>query len=919
MADNNPFVSLYAAVHDVGIFGAGYAGYAAAVRLAGEGKRVFLADLTGGLLWESGRAFFPEPGPRLPGFDFFKDVAARISGIAGDWIDGSTAEFTANELLRDSKVPLLYYVAPVAVEWSGDAIAAVVVATKSGLRRLAARQWIDATEAGTLGRVAGLARGPRKPERLIARLMFQKRQWRSADRAIRSRACPGCRLSWQGSGWSTERVLQLDMPGGEGRFLRFFVPALEALRAEAGAELDESYVSHSSFEAFPVYAAGPALQSPASNLALAVPGYATDPIRSLGDRYRLGDEAAGRLAGLAQSRETTFSAKPPRLPVSGGTALRARTGVSGLGTGGAVAALAAARAGARVVAFEPFPFAGGIGTGGGIPEYYWGSEGGLQAEVDDRVRRLMPLFGGRDCWPRGFHPDAKRVVLDAMLHEAGVKPLYGALLASVIKQGSRVKTALLAASGGLARLDADTWIDATGDGDFCALAGAKTRLGRAGDHLTQPYTQSCGHFLMQKGRLVAHIVNPDSGIVDPVDSEDATRGRVEGLHGLFIEQRIFNAFDRLTHATPLLSVRQGRTVETDYMLTLDDLVERRRFADAVGYTGMHYDNHAADYEFESDDAFFFVNCAGLWSLRTACEMPYRMLLPKGLANVWIACRAAGLSEEAVHSCRVQRDIQRIGEVSGLAAALAGRRGASRSVSYAALKKHLSANGALSLKDPTGMDFGRSVAPAEFAAVPVTHPGLALWLQYRKGPRAAGSALQMALRSDDAHASWGAAQLLGAWGDRAAEPRLLAAVAGRETGPEDAGARLDPVRGCRTMLPRWWRALILLRRCGTPRSLPELIRLGGQKDLPFHLKTALALTLAALPARMRVSAADRKLVGGTLEWMEKQTADVTGSEWSLAYAACRARVSWGLVVPETYQVFKTDSRATVRRAFQEMTI
>ncbi len=919
MADNHPVVSLYASVHDVGIFGAGYAGYAAAVRLAGEGKRVFLADLTGGLLWESGRAFFPEPGPRSQGFDYFKDVAARISGIAGEWIDGSTAEFTANELLRDSHIPLLYYVTPVAVERAGDAISAVVVATKSGLRRLVARQWVDATEAGTLARVAGLARGPRKPERLIARLMFQKRQWRSADRAIRSRACPGCRLSWQGSGWSTERVLQLDMPGGEGRFLRFFVPALEALRAEAGAELDESYVSHSSFEPFPVYASGPAPQSPASNLVLAVPGYAPDSIRNLGERYRLGHEAAGLLGGLPSSRKTAIPGRPPRLAMPSRKGLTARTAVSGLGTGGAVAALAAARAGARVVAFDPFPFAGGIGTGGGIPEYYWGSEGGLQAEVDDRVRRLMPLFGGRDCWPRGFHPDAKRVVLDEMLHEAGVKPLYGALLASVIKQGSRVKTALLASPGGLLRLDADTWIDATGDGDFCALAGAKTRLGRTGDHLTQPYTQSCGHFLMQKGRLVAHIVNPDSGIVDPVDSEDATRGRVEGLHSLFIEQRIFNAFDRLTHATPLLSVRQGRTVETDYMLTLDDLVERRRFADAVGYTGMHYDNHAADYEFESDDAFFFVNCAGLWSLRTACEMPYRMLLPKGLSNVWIACRATGLSEEAVHSCRVQRDMQRIGEVSGLAAALAGRRGDSRSVSYAALKRRLAASGALSLKESAGADFGRSVAPAEFASAPDAHAGLQLWLQYRKGPRAAGPEIKAALRAKDPHESWKAAQLLGAWGDRTAEPRLLAAMAGRETGPEDAGARLDPVRGCRTILPRWWRAVILLRRCATPRSLPELFRLGEQKDLPFHLKTALALSLAALPARMRVSAADRKRVGHMLEWMEKQTTDLTGSAWPLAYAACRARVSWGLAVPETYQVFKTDSRATVRRAFQEMAI
>lgn len=913
MPEQKPFVSLYDSCHDVGVFGAGYAGYAAAVRLAKEGKRVFLADPRGDLLWESGRAFYPVPGSMSPGFDFLTDVIARVSGIAGEWVDGGTAEFTANELLRDAALPRLYYVSPVGVEREGDRIAAVIVATKSGPRRLVARQWIDATETGTLARLAGLPKAPRAPDRLVARLLFQKRQWPSADRILRSRACPDCRITWEASGWSAERALQIDMPGSETRFLRFFVPALEALRASAGDELNESFVSHASYVPYPLYARGSGKLAPAANLALAVPGYAPGPIATLGDRYRLGHDAAGRLAALPASGKTRRPSRSVRLPEPVKSLPAAGIAVAGLGTGGPFAALAAARAGARVTAFDPLLFAGGIGVGGGIPEYYWGMAGGLQAEVDDRVRRLMPLFGGRDCWPRGFHPDAKRVVLDELLHEAGVEVLFGTMLAGVEKQGGRVTAALVASPGGLLRLTANAWIDSTGDGDLCAFAGAKTSFGRTGDGVPQAYTQSCGHFLLQNGKVVVHIVNPDTGIVDNADSEDATRARIEGLHALF---QPINAFDRLTYAVPMLGIRQGRLVKTDYQLTLDDLVDRRRFPDAVGYSVAHYDNHASDYEFESDDTFFYVNCAGLWSMRTACEIPYRMLLPKGLSNVWIACRAAGAAEEAFPSMRMQRDYQRIGEVCGLAATLAGRRAESRAVPYPALRARLEASGALSLSEPVGIDFGRSGRPSDFSALPETQPGLSLWKEYRSDRRAATPGLRKLVKSKDRAAAWRSAMVLGAWGDVEAEPRLLTAVKTREVGAEAAAGAVDPQRGSRAILPRWWIALTLLRRCGTSAAIPVLIRLAQRNALPFRLKTSLALTLAALAGKGTKQAL-RKTVAAALAGLEASIPVDAVDGWSLAYAVARARSAWGFSQSASVCDYRLDSRAHVRRAFQEL--
>ena len=70
-----------------------------------------------------------------------------------------------------------------------------------------------------------------------------------------------------------------------------------------------------------------------------------------------------------------------------------------------------------------------------------------------------------------------------------------------------------------------------------------------------------------------------------------------------------------------------------------------------------------------------------------------VLLPQGLNNVWLACRALGVSQDAHHSLRMQRDMQRIGEVAGLAAAMAPQ-GRSREIEFEQLRSVLQHSGAL---------------------------------------------------------------------------------------------------------------------------------------------------------------------------------------------------------------------------------
>jgi hypothetical protein len=859
---------MFTRVFDVGVFGAGYVGFAAAMNLAKAGKSVFLADLRGDLLWESGRAFQTTTGPWTPGFRLLSDCLSRITGVTSEWFDGGTTEVVATELLRDARLPALYYVAPLGVVRDGDELRAVIVATKGGLRRLAARQWIDATESGTIARLLDPAIRTRIPARLQMHVMLQRMRWpESPAGALDAPAgLAKGRLEWAPTPYASERDLTIDLPGNEPRCLRTVAPALRALRSQLGAELGDAFVSHVSFMPYPLYDSARGVESPAANLSLAVPGLVGQPVRTLVERFELGLAAARQLQDRRVGKaDVNVTAKD--LPVSPVYRVEtAAVAVAGLGTGGVLAAVAAARAGADVVAFDMAAFAGGIGVGGGIPDYYYGCSGGLQEELDNRVRDLMPLFASRAVWVHGFHPDVKRIVVDDLLHAAGVRTLLGAMTGTVERSGRRVQAVVAATPDGPVRIRARAWIDASGDGDLCAMAGARFHLGRSGDGKLQPYTQSCGSFCHVGNRLVNNTTNPDSGVTDPTDAEDLTRARIQGIHAL--NMTVVNAMNRLTYVAPLIGLRQGRRIETDYRLTLDDLVARRRFKDAVGYTGSHYDNHAPDYECESDEAFFYVACAGLWSLRTACEIPYRMLLPKGLDNVWIGCRAAGVSEEAMHSFRMQRDIQRIGEVCGLAAALSIKgRAASRSISQGLLRKHLETSGALPMGEPKSRDFGKAVGPQDFTvpgdpvpaktrlemdrdALQTPDFGLALWRLYRAGQKKAGPGLRPWLGGRDDQRSWQAAELFAMWGDPAAEPRLRRAITTREQGPEHDPSAFDPRKGSRRILPRWWAAVTLLRCCGTPKSLPVLDRLAAEPDLPFHVKAAAGLTVTRIGERCR---------------------------------------------------------------------
>jgi hypothetical protein len=164
--------------------------------------------------------------------------------------------------------------------------------------------------------------------------------------------------------------------------------------------------------------------------------------------------------------------------------------VVGGGTAGAVAALAAARTGASTVLIEKFGTVGGHPTVGRMSvirthwlnEEYRPTKGGFMVEILDRLCKaggtpypsMAVAFTGRGAYPSDMpiDPEKLSVVELDMLHEAGVKMMLHAVYCDPIMRGSAIEGVIVQTKSGRVAVRAKVVIDASGDADVAASAGA---------------------------------------------------------------------------------------------------------------------------------------------------------------------------------------------------------------------------------------------------------------------------------------------------------------------------------------------------------------------------------------------------------------------------------------------------------------
>jgi len=412
--------------------------------------------------------------------------------------------------------------------------------------------------------------------------------------------------------------------------------------------------------------------------------------------------------------------------------------VVGAGSAGATAAVAAARQGATVALVDRMPFVGGTSTA--VMDTFYGFYtpgsvdrkvvGGIPDEVVDRLMTLGAAMKRPNTYGAGtgitYDPELLKIVWEEMTTGAGVRLLLHSLFLDPIVEDGRVVGAIVANKAGLWQIRSRAVVDASGDADVAVRAGAPYEDGRtaAVQSLTTSFRLAnvdqdrAGAVKKQElWRLMreanetgrAHLpreegsvhVTPYPGIMatnmvrvslpDPTDPVALSRAEVEGrrqaLEYYNFLRRMVPGYEKavLVSFSSFIGIRESRRVKGDYWLTREDVLEARKFDDAVALCGAPIEEHHSGkdtrWEYLPDGE--------------AYGIPYRCLLPQDVEGVLVAGRCLSASHDAHASVRSMGQCMAMGQAAGLAAALAAGRGITpREVDAAVLRHELRKIGAI---------------------------------------------------------------------------------------------------------------------------------------------------------------------------------------------------------------------------------
>ncbi len=141
----------------------------------------------------------------------------------------------------------------------------------------------------------------------------------------------------------------------------------------------------------------------------------------------------------------------------------------------------------------------------------------------------------------------------------------------------------------------------------------------------------------------------------------------------------------IVEIAPQIGIRETRRIVGEYVLTEHDILGCRDFEDAIGVNGWPVEAHV-----KGDVKFVFAPQGS----RGFNQIPYRIILPQRIENLFVAGRCASMSHEGQSSARVSGPCFVMGQAAGTAADLAlGAAIAPREVDVAELQRRLEGAGA----------------------------------------------------------------------------------------------------------------------------------------------------------------------------------------------------------------------------------
>lgn len=318
--------------------------------------------------------------------------------------------------------------------------------------------------------------------------------------------------------------------------------------------------------------------------------------------------------------------------------------VVGGGSSGIGAAIAAASTGVDTILLDMNPGLGGTGTWGGVDSYWYGRRVGFARKLSDRISDGHQRFGNHKDGSR-WNLEARRQVLLEQCEQAGVKVLFPVLAVASLMDGQRVRGVLISWPGGFGIIQGEIVVDATGDGDIAAFAGARYCYGAGPEGLPMWYSLA-----MLKAPGVTR--NNFTSAVNIADVNDYTRailvGRRRGVecvdHGIYVASR------------------ESRHILGEYTIDLEDLLRFKKHDDTIA---LCYSN----YDLKGMNVSSYIRL-GILPPDMVAEIPYRSVIPKGLDNIYVVGKAISATHCAFPGLRMQADLENLGAAIGRAAALA---------------------------------------------------------------------------------------------------------------------------------------------------------------------------------------------------------------------------------------------------------
>ncbi len=425
--------------------------------------------------------------------------------------------------------------------------------------------------------------------------------------------------------------------------------------------------------------------------------------------------------------------------------------VVGGGPAGFVAAIAAARGGARTTLVEAFGFPGGMATAGlvgPISKFNFAGRrvvGGIPWEF---VGRLAAAGGAIADLPKGnipFEAETYARVAREMLEEAGVRCLWQTQVCGEpeLAPDGAIAAVTLSTAGFLSRLEADVFIDCTASGALVGhhgfgafrspkgaaqplslcfiLGGVDTERLRVvvrddGERSANQILRAALEQAVAAGRISSFggpwavwgstirpgfvSVNATRAAADVTDAAEVAAATARMRREIPVIAEVFRAADPalencyVSRTAAATGFRECRELKALHRVTAAEFLSGEDVPDAIALAAHPMDRHVAG---SSAQTLAFLKQPGI--------IPLSALIAERCPNLLAAGSLVASEPVAFASIRVQAQCMATGQAAGTAAAEAARRGLPvQALDRAAIRKRLEECGAITAFDNRHLTF-----------------------------------------------------------------------------------------------------------------------------------------------------------------------------------------------------------------------